>query len=226
MSQSITGWRNRLEPILIEKLDAPPESAVGATQSVHAQPHSAGLDSNRAEESNKMVERAEDFGIPTKPSPAVGKIAPPVPIPSRPGVVAANGSGSPQQKPEESSGSRGHEVDRRTLIIGQGIALTGEVNSCDRLVVEGSIQATLQKCQHVIIAETGVFNGHASTENADVRGRFDGDLVVRKRLLIRAGGHVSGTVTYGEIEIEAGGGISGTIERAGAGNADLTSLSA
>ena len=99
--------------------------------------------------------------------------------------------------------------------------MTGEVNSCDRLVVEGSIQATLQKCQHVIIAETGVFNGHASTENADVRGRFDGDLVVRKRLLIRAGGHVSGTVTYGEIEIEAGGGISGTIEQAGASNADL-----
>jgi hypothetical protein len=26
---------------------------------------------------------------------------------------------------------------------------------------------------HVIIAETGVFNGTASTENADVRGRFE-----------------------------------------------------
>src|SRR5204862_7256220 len=85
--------------------------------------------------------------------------------------------------------------------------------SCDRLIVEGSIQATLEKCQHVIIAETGVFNGQASTENADVRGRFEGDLTVRKRLLIRAGGHVSGTVTYGEIEIESGGGISGTIEK-------------
>ena len=55
-----------------------------------------------------------------------------------------------------------------------------------------------------------------------VRGRSR----VRKRLLIRAGGHVSGTVTYGEIEIEAGGGISGTIEQAGASNADRISLSA
>jgi cytoskeletal protein CcmA (bactofilin family) len=78
----------------------------------------------------------------------------------------------------------------------------------------------------VIIAETGVFNGHASTENADVRGRFDGELVVRKRLLIRAGGHVCGMITYGEIEIEAGGGVSGTIEKSGAKNADLISLSA
>ena len=71
----------------------------------------------------------------------------------------------------------------------------------------------------MIIAETGVFNGNASTENADVRGRFQGELVVRKRLLIRAGGHVSGTITYGEIEIEAGGRISGAIEEAAAGNA-------
>jgi len=37
---------------------------------------------------------------------------------------------------------------------------------------------------------------------------------------------VSGTVTYGEIEIESGGGISGTIEKAGDGNADLIALSA
>ena len=106
------------------------------------------------------------------------------------------------------------------------MSLIGEVSSCDRLIVEGSIQVTLQKCQHVIIAETGVFNGDASTENADVHGRFEGELVVRKRLLIRAGGHVSGTITYGEIEIEAGGGISGTIEKAGPSNADLISLSA
>jgi cytoskeletal protein CcmA (bactofilin family) len=212
MLQSITGWRSRLEPKLIEKLDASHESAVGATQSGHARSRHADRNSNRAEEPGKMVERADNFGIPAKQSPAVGnKMPPPAPNLPRPGSVGANGSGSPQHTTEGSAGARGNEVDRRTLIIGQGIALTGEVNSCDRLV---------------IIAETGVFNGHASTENADVRGRFDGDLVVRKRLLIRAGGHVSGTVTYGEIEIEAGGGISGTIEQAGASNADLLSLSA
>ena len=70
----------------------------------------------------------------------------------------------------------------------------------------------MEKCQHVIVAETGLFNGHASTENADVRGRFEGELVVRKRLLIRSGGHVSGTISYGEIEIESGGKITGVIE--------------
>src|SRR5207244_13500757 len=97
---------------------------------------------------------------------------------------------------------------------GKEVALSGEVTPGDRLIVEGTIEAKLEKCQHVIIAETGVFNGHASTENADVRGRFQGELVVRKRLLIRTGGHVSGTITYGEVEIESGGKITGLIEEA------------
>src|SRR6266513_1821836 len=118
----------------------------------------------------------------------------------------------------ERATARGNEVDRRTMIIGPGMSFSGEIGSCDRLIVGGSIKATLPKCQHVIIAETGVFSGHASTDNADVRGRFDGELVVRKRLLIRAGGHVSGNITYGEIEIESGGTMSGTIEVFGAAN--------
>ena len=143
-----------------------------------------------------MADQADNLGAPTKARPI--------------GMAQASAGGA--------AGGRTNEVDRRTLIIGQGISLAGEVNSCDRLIVEGAIEATLQKCQHVIIAETGVFNGTASTENADVRGRFEGELVVSKRLLIRAGGQVLGKITYGEIEIESGGEISGAVEKAGLAN--------
>src|SRR5437763_3800787 len=118
----------------------------------------------------------------------------------------------------EQATARGNEVDRRTMIVGPGMSFSGDIGSCDRLIVEGSITASLPKYQQGMIAETGVFSGHASTDNDGVRGRFDGELVVRNRLLIRAGGHVSGNVTYGEIEIESGGTISGTIEVVGAAN--------
>src|SRR5580704_3589515 len=163
--------------------------------------------------------KADNLGVPINLRPSPGTTVPPrVADPPRSAAVPARTPGPPQQPTEQSVGSHGHEVDRRTLIIGEGISLSGEVTSCDRLIVEGTIEAKLEKCQHVIIAETGVFNGKASTENADVRGRFQGELVVRKRLLIRAGGHVSGTIAYGEIEIESGGKISGAIEEAAAGN--------
>jgi cytoskeletal protein CcmA (bactofilin family) len=70
----------------------------------------------------------------------------------------------------------------------------------------------LHECRELNIAESGTFKGNASIEQAEVHGRFEGELVVRKRLFIRASGHVSGTVSYGEIEIEAGGKISGNIQ--------------
>jgi cytoskeletal protein CcmA (bactofilin family) len=162
-----------------------------------------------------MAEQPDDLGIPIKMATPV---PPRIADSPRSGALPARAPASPQQPTEQPVGSHGHEVDRRTLIIGEGISLSGEVTSCDRLIVEGTIEAKLEKCQHVIIAETGVFNGNASTENADVRGRFQGELVVRKRLLIRSGGHVSGTISYGEIEIEAGGKISGAIEEAGPAN--------
>jgi len=104
------------------------------------------------------------------------------------------------------------ESEARKLTVGREISLSGEIASCDVLVVEGSVEANLQNCRDVDIAESGLFKGSATIDNADVRGMFEGSLVVRKRLLIRAGGQVSGTIRYSQIEIEAGGQISGDVQ--------------
>jgi cytoskeletal protein CcmA (bactofilin family) len=103
------------------------------------------------------------------------------------------------------------EADARTLIIGPGVSVKGEITSCNRLIVEGKIEAKLADCPNVIIKEGGIFNGESTTEEADVQGSFDGTLVARKRLTVRSTGRVSGTISYGEIEIERGGKISGEI---------------
>jgi len=182
-----------------------------------------------------MAGQADDLGILMKPArPVTGATVPPRlrDLP-RPGAEPAHAPVSPrvpdlsqlcaepahaptsplqQSEPQPQPGSRDDEVDARTLIVGREISFSGDVTSCDRLITEGSIEASLQNCQNMMIAETGIFRGNGSTENADVHGRVEGDLVVQKRLLIRASGHVSGTITYGEIEIEAGGKITGAIQ--------------
>jgi cytoskeletal protein CcmA (bactofilin family) len=104
------------------------------------------------------------------------------------------------------------EAEMRKLIVGREISLAGEITSCDRLVVEGSVEANLANCRDIEISDTGVFKGSASIEEAEIRGRFDGVLNVRRRLLIRASGRVTGTVRYGQIEIECGGQISGDVQ--------------
>ena len=159
-----------------------------------------------------MADLADDLGAPIRP--AVWPSGPPS-MPPRQAEVARSSSDpttAPTQDAGSSSASRPDQVERRTLIVGREISLSGDINSCDRLVVEGTVEVNLHDCRELDISATGLFKGSASIETAEVSGRFEGDLVASKRLLIRASGHVSGRVTYGQIEIERGGKISGSLE--------------
>jgi cytoskeletal protein CcmA (bactofilin family) len=117
----------------------------------------------------------------------------------------------PRAENQPQPGGTGNAVDVRTMVVGKETSFSGKIASCSRLIVEGAVDATLDNCQHVIVNDTGTFKGDATTENADIYGAFEGRLVVRKRLLVRATGRVSGTISYGEIEIERGGRIVGAI---------------
>ena len=97
----------------------------------------------------------------------------------------------------------------RKLIVGRDIAMAGEITECDYLVVEGTLDATLRDGQRIEINQTGLFRGAASVTDADIAGRFEGELSVRGRLRVRGSGKISGRIQYGELEIEAGGQIQG-----------------
>lgn len=104
-------------------------------------------------------------------------------------------------------------AEGKRLIVGRGISLSGEITACDRLVVEGSVQVTLNQTRAIEITETGEFrNGKAEVEEAEISGVYEGELTVRNRLLIRSTGRVTGKIRYGEIEIERGGRISGEVQ--------------
>ena len=95
--------------------------------------------------------------------------------------------------------------DSKKLVVGRGIALSGEIRACDRLIVEGQVEATLSDSRSIEISASGVFKGKAQIEEAEISGRFDGELVVSHRLIIHDTGRVVGNVRYGEIEIARGG---------------------
>lgn len=104
------------------------------------------------------------------------------------------------------------QQETRRLTVARGITLKGEVVGCQRLTVEGSVEATLTDCQVLEVAEHGNFTGKATVEQADVRGRVDGELTVLGRLLVRATGRVCGKVRYQDLSIEQGGKLAGQVE--------------
>ena len=109
------------------------------------------------------------------------------------------------------------------LTVGPNIKLKGvEITDCDTLVVEGTVEATMNS-RVIQIAEQGAFKGSAEIDVAEVRGVFDGNLIVRQKLVIFATGKVTGKIRYGKIVIEEGGQLSGEITF---GTADVDSASA
>ena len=97
-------------------------------------------------------------------------------------------------------------------MVGREISLNGEITSCDRLVVEGRVEATLVGARVLEVAQGGLFRGRAEVREADIAGVFDGELTATERLLIRTGGKVSGSVRYGRVVIESGGEIGGDMQ--------------
>ncbi|WP_370679853.1 polymer-forming cytoskeletal protein [Comamonas sp. GB3 AK4-5] len=113
------------------------------------------------------------------------------------------------------------------LTVGPNIKLKGvEITDCDTLVVEGTVEATMDS-RVIQIAEQGAFRGSAEIDIAEIHGRFDGNLTVRDKLVIFSTGQVSGTIRYGKIVIEEGGRLSGDIQVGGskAGGSTSTSTS-
>lgn len=141
----------------------------------------------------------------------------PRPTPPSPGALARAAAAplaTPAPRPPATPApvQRGEAIEGRKLIVGREIVLSGQITSCERLIVEGRVEASLSESRFVDIAESGVFKGMAEIENAEIAGTFEGTLNVREKLWIRATGKVSGTVRYGRIEIEEGGQIAGEIQ--------------
>ncbi len=114
---------------------------------------------------------------------------------------------------------RGGDTGERKLTVGKGLSLAGEITACDVLVVEGKVEAKLSDGKLLEITETGQFRGSVEIENADIAGRYDGDLTVHGRLTLRGTGRITGIIKYGELEVNAGGQIIGEMSVVGGGAA-------
>ena len=132
---------------------------------------------------------------------------------------------TPQNTPQPSSAQSGprpaiqssrppaHDpAERRTLVVGRGISVQGTVQDAERLVVEGTVEATMIHATEFTISHGGVFKGEIQAEEAEIAGTIDGTLTVRNSLTVRSSGRVLGTARCKRLQVEDGGQITGRIE--------------
>ena len=127
------------------------------------------------------------------------------------------------QPPTIPSGGSGYETDSNrkifstdtknsnTLLIGADICLSGQISACEKLVVEGKVEANIMDCRELVISEGGLFSGEAKIEIADIAGKFSGNITTTDLLILRSTGRITGTISYGRLEVECGGEIKGDV---------------
>ena len=132
---------------------------------------------------------------------------PPAATPSTPDATAATPEPAKPAKPVDKSDER----KEAKLIVGPDIKMKGvEITDCDTLVVEGRIEATLDS-RVLQIAQSGTFCGTVAVDTAEIHGRLEGELTVRKQLVLHATAKVSGKIHYAKIKVEEGAELSGEI---------------
>lgn len=130
------------------------------------------------------------------------------------GAASANSPavGSLKGQPRRAESRLPSGVEGRKLVVGREICLSGEIKTCEKLVVEGKVEADLSDSQSLEISEPGLFRGNATVEDCEVSGTFEGELTVTGTLTVTPTGRVSGKIRYADLDVARGGRISGDID--------------
>ena len=137
------------------------------------------------------------------------------PFPAAPGSQPATPAASPRPGVAPTRNAMRDPGERRTLVVGRGISVQGTVQDAERLVVEGTVEASMIHATELSITPGGVFKGEVEVEDAEIAGTIDGTLTARGSLVVRATGRVLGTARCRRLQVEDGGQITGRIEMLG-----------
>lgn len=102
--------------------------------------------------------------------------------------------------------------ERRVLVIGKGISVTGTITDAERVVIEGTLESQLVRAAEISIAPGGYFKGEAEVDEAEVAGTVEGTITARVSLQVRAPGKLNGVARCRRLQVEDGGQITGKVE--------------
>ena len=94
--------------------------------------------------------------------------------------------------------------------INEGTQLKGDIVSNGFFRIDGSIEGNISKPSKVVLGKTGSINGKLICEDADIEGRFHGNLDVKGTLTLKATAHIEGDVIVGKLSVEPGATFNAT----------------
>jgi cytoskeletal protein CcmA (bactofilin family) len=111
------------------------------------------------------------------------------------------------------AGSRQSAALAGTLTLGMDVVVRAtEPLQCDVAYIDGYLDAPIN-ARKFSLARKGVMRGVAQVKEAEIRGDFDGELIVRGKLTVYPSARINGKVRFGEIVLWKGAQLTGDIKR-------------
>jgi cytoskeletal protein CcmA (bactofilin family) len=111
---------------------------------------------------------------------------------------------------------KGKSKSMERNVIAKNSTFVGDITSDGDYRIDGTLEGTLKTNGRVIIGVDGFIKGTVESTNADIEGKFSGQLSVAETLTIKATANVSGDLTIGKFSIEPGATLNATCAMNGA----------
>lgn len=96
----------------------------------------------------------------------------------------------------------------KTNRIVEGTIIKGDIISKADFRLDGELVGNFQSTGKLVIGPTGSVTGDISCNNADIEGKFDGNIQVVELLNVKSKATIKGEVTVGKLSVEPGADFS------------------
>jgi cytoskeletal protein CcmA (bactofilin family) len=103
-------------------------------------------------------------------------------------------------------------AENGVLIVTEDTVIRGvrELRNCRQLEVFGYLEGEVA-AKSVLVHPNGRLFGKLKSDNAEIHGTLQGEVVVKHLIDIRSGGDVSGNIRYGKLALEVGGNLTAEV---------------
>ncbi len=100
-------------------------------------------------------------------------------------------------------------------IIGKDTTFVGDIKSEGDFRIDGKVEGNIKTSGRVVIGTEGAVKGTIECTNADIEGKFSGNLTVDQLLSLKSSAHISGDVILGKLSVEPGANFNATCNMKG-----------
>ena len=101
-------------------------------------------------------------------------------------------------------------------VVAKNTTIVGDIKSDGDFRIDGTLEGTLITNGRVIIGAEGLVKGKVEAANADIEGKFSGELFVSNTLTVKTTADISGDVVIGKLSVEPGASFNATCAMKGA----------